>query len=80
MLFEDDYTARRASPVKPNSESVLNLLPKEAPPVKQTERYYSIHSPKVETKTRAMATMGLLTNFLYSSFLFLSVFIGILLL
>ena len=66
MLFEDDFIPTRRAPPRPNNENVLNLLPKESPPVKKTERYYSMHSPKVETKTRTMATMGL-PNIIYSS-------------
>lgn len=63
MLFDDDLIPRRQAAPRPNNENVLNLLPKETPPVQKTERYYSMHSPKVEAKTRTMATMGL--NIIY---------------
>lgn len=59
MIFDDDLVPRRRQPPRQNNENVLGLIPKQAPPVQVSERYYSIHSPKVETKKKAMATMGL---------------------
>ncbi|KAH7823282.1 putative Calmodulin-binding [Monocercomonoides exilis] len=58
MIFDDDLIPRRRPPPRTNRENVLGLLPQESKPVEQTERYYSMHSPKVEAKKQMAATMG----------------------